>query len=88
MQTFNPILDYDTNAWIQRDWYRPADGRYYRVQLQQDLFQSWILIKRWGKRHSRSGRSMEAVCESYEDGLSQLAAVEKRREQRGYVTYL
>ena len=75
---------YETNAWIQRNWHRPTDGRYYRVQLQQDLFQSWILIKRWGKRHSRSDRSIEYPCESYEDGVCKIENIAKRRLQRGY----
>lgn len=79
--------DYDVDVWVQCDWYLPTDGRYYWAQLQQDLFHNWILIKHWGKMHSRSGRSMEALYESYEDGVSQLAAVEKRRSQRGYVAY-
>ena len=64
-------------------WQR-FDGRYYGCHLQQNLFGEWILIRRWGTSHSRRGRSIETRCQSYEEGLEQLAAVAQRRKQRGY----
>lgn len=70
---------------LQCSWHRPTDGRRYHAELRQNLFKEWVLIRRWGTIHSRRGGMMESRCQCYEEGLAQLAAVAKRREQRGYV---
>ncbi|MEM6837876.1 MAG: WGR domain-containing protein [Cyanobacteria bacterium P01_C01_bin.120] len=64
--------------------WRRSDGRYYTCSFQQNLFGEWVIIRRWGTIHSRRGRTMATLCQSYEDGLEELAAIAKRRKQRGY----
>lgn len=78
------MQQYQLDQWIEHFWQRPKDGRRYFVQLQQDLFGTWILVRRWGSSRRLTG-SQDCYCESYEIGLEMLARVEKRRVQRGYV---
>ena len=80
-----PLPRYAIGYCLQRSWHRPTDGRRYHIELRQNLFGDWVLIQRWGTIHSRRGGMMESPCQSYEDGLAQLATVAKRRGQRGYV---
>jgi hypothetical protein len=42
------------------------------------------LIWVWGRRGTQLGQIVHIPCVSYEDGCEQLAAVQARREQRGY----
>jgi predicted DNA-binding WGR domain protein len=71
------------HPWLHYTWHR-SDGRYYCCSLQQNLFQEWVLIRRWGVVRSRHGGAMEIFCRDYKDGLKQLEMVAKRRKQKGY----
>ena len=58
--------------------------RYYEVHLHPDLWGKWVLTRVWGRRNSRLGQIRNRGCESYAEGLRQLATVRTRRERRGY----
>jgi predicted DNA-binding WGR domain protein len=57
--------------------------RYYEAQLTQDLF-GWVILRSWGRKGTRNGRSMTVRPESYDKGMEMLEAVKKRRRSRGY----
>ena len=85
MPSSTPLLPPAPTPWVQSSWYRPTDGRRYGARLQQNLFGEWVLLLHWGTIHSNRGGRKEWVCQSYDQGLQLLAAVAKRRLQRGYV---
>jgi hypothetical protein len=72
----------DTASWITLRWTRGT--RYFRVHLEQDLWHQWLLTQVNGRTGSRLGRYRATPSASIEDALVQLAAVAKRRRQRGY----
>jgi hypothetical protein len=65
-------------------WVNDEKARYYQAHLIQDLFGEWTLIAVWGGLGSRRGGMHSTGVASYADGLKQLAAIGKRRRQRGY----
>jgi hypothetical protein len=72
----------DTAAWITLRWTRGS--RYYRVHLEQDLWDAWLLTQVNGRIGTPLGRARALPSPSLEDALLTLAAVAKRRRQRGY----
>ena len=75
-------INYQVESWQRRDW-RKATRR-YSCELRQNLFGEWIVLRRWGRVSAAKGQSIEHPCESYEQGLEILNAIEQRRSQRGY----
>lgn len=73
----------DTPVWITLRWTRGT--RYFRVHLEQDLWREWVLTQVNGRIDSRLGRARTLPQPTIEAALLQLAAVAKRRRQRGYV---
>ena len=72
----------DTASWITLRWTRGT--RYFRVHLEQDLWRGWLLTKVNGRIGSRLGRARALPSPSIEAALMALAAIAKRRRQRGY----
>ena len=72
----------DTAAWITLRWTR--DNRYYRVHLEQDLWNSWLLTHVNGRIGTPLGRARTLPAQTLEAALLTLAAAAKRRRQRGY----
>ena len=60
--------------------------RYYQVDLCQDLWRQWVLIKRWGRRGTALGQTRCVPCNSPTEALSLLARIQRRRVQHGYCT--
>lgn len=69
--------------WIRRRWEKAT--RYYEVYLHPDLWGDWVLTRIWGRRGELLGRVVHTPCSSYQEGQQRLAAVQVRRQQRGYV---
>jgi predicted DNA-binding WGR domain protein len=74
---------YDPTHWHTERWEKGS--RYYRAEIRQDLFGGWQLVRTWGRKHTRLGRSVARDTASHADALAQLARVATRRQQRGYV---
>jgi len=72
----------DTHSWITLRWTRGT--RYYRVHLEQDLWSDWSLTQVNGRIGTRLGKIRSVRSPSIEAALLSLAAVAKRRRQRGY----
>jgi hypothetical protein len=68
--------------WICQRWEKGT--RYYEARLHRDLWSDWMLTVGWGRRGTRLGQVRNRPCASYAEGLALLAAVGKRRTQRGY----
>jgi hypothetical protein len=69
-------------TWITLRWIRGT--RYYRVHLEQDLWDGWLLTQVNGRIGTRLGRARAVPAPSIEAALWQLAVIAKRRRQRGY----
>ncbi len=80
MQPGAPSMD--TASWITLRWTRGS--RYFRVHLEQDLWAGWLVTQVNGRRASRLGRMRATPATSIEAALLALAAIAKRRRQRGY----
>jgi hypothetical protein len=75
-----PVATPPAQRWINAD-----TARYYRVQLEEDLFGAWKLIACWGALHSRQGGMRVTLLASLDEGVEQLERIAKRRRQRGYL---
>ncbi|EGV29886.1 MULTISPECIES: WGR domain-containing protein [Thiorhodococcus] len=65
-------------------WIQPEKDRYYQAHLIEDLFGDWTLVACWGVLHSRQSQMRKTGVPSYEAGLEQLKAIDRRRRQHGY----
>jgi hypothetical protein len=72
----------DTATWITLRWVRGT--RYYRVYLEQDLWNRWLLTRVNGRQGSSLGRIHSLPSPNIETALLDLAAIAKRRRLRGY----
>lgn len=70
-------------VWVRQRWVK--GGRYYEAHLHQDLWDGWVLTRVWGRRGAALGQIRNMPCLSYEEGMTRLEEVDKRRQQRGYV---
>jgi hypothetical protein len=74
----------DTDAWMTLRWTRGT--RYYRVHLEQDLWNHWLLTLVHGRRGTPLGRSRVVPAPSFDAALRIVAAVAQRRRRRGYAS--
>jgi predicted DNA-binding WGR domain protein len=58
--------------------------RYYRAHWEQDLWQGGSLTRAHGRIGPRFGRARASSTPSLETALTALAAITKRRRQRGH----
>jgi hypothetical protein len=65
-------------------WVNREKARYYHAELTADLFGGWNVITAWGALGSRHGQMRRSWVPSYKEGLQRLAAIDRRRQQRGY----
>jgi hypothetical protein len=66
----------DTDAWMTLRWTRGT--RYYRVHLEQDLWNHWLLTLVHGRRGTPLGRSRVVPAPSFDAALRIVAAVVRR----------
>jgi hypothetical protein len=78
----NTRARFETGSWITLRWVRGT--RFYRAHLEQDLWAGWLLTQVNGRNGARLGRVRAAAQPSIEAALITLAAIAKRRRQRGY----
>ena len=75
-------VKYQVDDWRRQDWLKGT--RYYSSELRQNLFGQWVVLRRWGRVRAKQGQSLEHTCQNYQEGLTLLSAISKRRTQRGY----
>ncbi|MFN8771007.1 MAG: WGR domain-containing protein [Neisseriaceae bacterium] len=59
--------------------------RYYSLSVEQDLFDTWCLIRSFGSIVSHRGRIIKQLYNSEENAWYELTKVEYDKRQRGYV---
>jgi predicted DNA-binding WGR domain protein len=75
-------MNLEAQPWVRLRWEKST--RYYEARLHPDLWGEWMLTVGWGRRGTRLGQMRDRPCASHAEGLARLAAVGKRRAQRGY----
>jgi hypothetical protein len=73
---------FDTACWITLRWSRGT--RFYRAHLEQDLWAGWLITQVNGRIGTRLGCARALAQPSIESALLTLAAIAKRRRERGY----
>lgn len=74
---------YQLELWQRSIWQK--DTRFYTVELCQDLFGNWIVLKTWGSAVKLDfGRSNSLVCPDYQTGLIEYQKHLLKRNKRGY----
>ncbi len=58
--------------------------RYYSLNVEQDLFDTWCLVKIFGSLNSRRGRIIRQICDNEQDAWEKLTEIEYAKRQRGY----
>jgi predicted DNA-binding WGR domain protein len=58
-------------------------ARFYRLDVQPDLFGGWSFIREWG-RIGRSGTVRQTPCPSEADAFAALERQRRAKERRGY----
>ena len=85
-----PDLAYALPQWWCTTWQKidtvvqPAQRRYYRLCLQQDLWGQWELLRSWGRIGQAPTRIVQEIVDSPEAAQTIRAAVEKTRQRHGY----
>lgn len=59
--------------------------RYYRLDVQPDLFGAWCLIREWG-RVGQGGQMRSTPYPSADAAQTALERQRRRKERRGYLT--
>ncbi len=72
----------EISSWMTLRWVRGT--RYYRVHLEQDLWNDWVVTQVHGRIGTRLGRARVIPSPSVESALLRLAAITRRRRQRDY----
>lgn len=67
-------------------WYKA--NRYYRINLCQDLFGDWVIIRAWGSLTSRAGRVVSEWVTDEWTGQRKVSEISKKRLAHGYVKSL
>ena len=75
---------YHSDLWKASFWRRETDARYYTIELSQNLFGEWIVVRSWGDLHSKRGRQIEQVYDSFASADAAFKEAEKRRQIRKY----
>ncbi|MGB3768788.1 MAG: hypothetical protein WA947_19705 [Phormidesmis sp.] len=45
-------------SWRPQDWCK--DTRHYSIELKQNLFGQWVVMRCWGRKTALQGQSLEA----------------------------
>lgn len=78
-------MEYQLDKRKRQDWRK--DTRYYSCQVLQNLFEQWVVLRRWGRVSALQGQSIEVVCNRYKECVETFEAVERWQEGRGYYTW-
>ena len=60
-------------------------NRWYLLDITQDLFDTWLVVRSFGSLISRRGRTIYQICDSEAEAWQQLTEIEYSKRQRGYV---
>lgn len=69
---------------MQSAWKWVSNTRYYKIQLQKNLFEEWTLVKEWGGLYNRLGSFKYESFDNYEEVIESITRISKKRKSRGY----
>jgi len=73
------------SLWITKIWKREVDGRYYRIQISQNIWGSWLFTtSNWGKIRQKENIIEVELESDYEKALHMLAEASLVRKKKGY----
>jgi hypothetical protein len=76
-------MHYQLNKWQHSAWKK--NTRFYSIDLCQDLWGHWLIMRTWGSNRSRgAGRSTYTVCQNFETACNLYEKQKSRRLKRGY----
>ena len=58
--------------------------RYYKIYLQQDLLEDWIVTCAYGGKNSKLGQVKSFPYPTYDEALKKFKAISAKRQQRKY----
>ncbi len=64
--------------------YFETNQRHYRLILEQDLFDDWVVLCVYGSRNSKLGNIKKYPYQSFEEAFTKLIEVIKIRNKRAY----
>ena len=64
-------------------WKRKTDGRFYEINLIQDLFGDWLICLAWGSQNVKP-KGQTLLFDSLQSALDKLPELEKRRKSHKY----
>jgi hypothetical protein len=64
-------------------WQRKTDGRFYEINLFQDLLGDWLICLAWGSKNVKP-RGQMLLFDSLQSALNKLPELEKRRKTHHY----
>jgi len=59
--------------------------RFYAVDINRDLFGTWVLIRRWGRVGRHGGQSLTKSFETLSDAVAEQSALQRTKLKRGYL---
>jgi predicted DNA-binding WGR domain protein len=62
-------------------------ARFYRIDVQPDLFGEWCFVREWG-RIGQAGQTRQAVYPSQAEARAALERHSRVKENRGYVSVI
>ncbi|MBN6742835.1 WGR domain-containing protein [Acidithiobacillus sp. MC6.1] len=80
---------YQIDAWKRLCWTKIDDAqgqrRFYQVEVKQDLFGAWIVIRSWGRIGHKPSRVIEVEVQSAEDAQRIVAETATTRKKHHYL---
>lgn len=73
---------YELDSWCRLRWRK--GGRYYEIELQQDLWGDWVLTRAWGGPNDKTGRVLNTCPDDFQQGQRILRQTIRRRRRDGY----
>lgn len=64
--------------------YFETSQRHYRLILEQDLFDDWVVLCAYGSRHSKLGNMKKYPYQSFDEAFNKLVDVVKIRYKHSY----
>jgi|GEM_PF-2122290 hypothetical protein len=65
-------------------WLNKEKARYYKIIIQKDMLNDWILTCVWGGINSRLGNHSHTMLNSIDDAALYIENMLKKRKKHGY----
>jgi hypothetical protein len=83
LNIINQLPEIEYIKWRRYEF--ESESRYYVIILQQNIFHEWIIVQYYGGKYNKLGNTLTKVCASYEDAVSTIGQLRKKRKSRKYI---